>query len=1039
MDYNPRRPSVMGQEWVPVTYEPYQPDWSVERGYRFALSAPAVPLLGQYYLHAEPTGVTTTQVPMVSLYRAGEEGATGPAQTVVIPCSSASASGTHGQFVSGTGADVLQSASDGKSFSLTSGGPVGTAAGTLDLAFDTSAYLGVLGSKRILNVSILYAATGDWVTANALPSIVYTSVRYRGTEYEYGSGVLTADPSYRGEYTRQISAINLGEINPNWSTVTFEGTTQRYPWRAQELAQFDESNVDPARFRFQWSVPTTTSLSLQYAAMQVTYCEETRVYYGGVTVGSDQQGTQPDVAYTPGLNTVVLRTASGHATGTGIPAGQYTITTHLADIGDTITRLIDVPAASITRPTMQALRQAYEIPGMRGVEVVRPARAGDVAQVARVDVLPYVSFAPTGGSNAHADTHAYGTQYAAHVYQGMNAQQAMGSNPAIPATAYTWIRFYARRYGDTSGPLTVTVDTGGTPVTTSITAEDFDALTEIAAGWREVTLRLSSAATLDGTYRYVTWSSPSPAGARWEILAANGDSTNAVSNWLTGFLALIANGATQATADAAVILSTESPAPTGVAVTTQTQALGSARLLCSDPDGCIPTGLAYNQVSWSPPNGTQAGYDTFTRSVTNSWGTATTGQTWFSAGGSVVDYQVNGAQGVHVLNTNNVARRNALSGDVADFTVTALAIQGSAASGAAQEAGLVGRFIDGNNQYVFRTRLNVDGSVTAAIGRNVTGSLSMITPDVPVPGCVAGTGARFRMRAEGEGSTLRWRVWQDGREEPATWTVTVTDTTYPTGRVGCRSMALNGNLLTGPQILYDDFTVTPLASTHGHTEVQRLDYADAVWETIARITSPGVTSMRDYEARVGTLSVYRVRWVNALGFEGAWSSAVGAILATPGVSGAGDAPGLLAFTSNGDQSGARTYAYLETGDGPPPWEAQYREAGQVTENYLDGRDYSTAEHRAERGGVQFSAALLTDRGTPSTAALERGWRGLRDMAWADLPYVCVRTGAGDRWYASVRVGGGTMQRRTGDYIGVAQVTVTQTQGAPTPVDIPWGP
>lgn len=1039
-NYNPHSPTILGQEWEPIAYEPYTMETSVERGVRFALTAQTVPLLGLYSLDAEPTGQVLMQCPMVNLYRAGEEDSTGPVLETLVAVSAAT-TGSAGdiQIVGGATSitDALARPSDGGFVVFGSS----SSASTLDLAFDLGSVSSLLAGKRIVNVSLLYTATGDWSTVGTgtgMPSFS-TSLYKGGVPVLYGTGVLAPGGGFFGEYITSIEELSFGEINP-FGLGAPSSTSQRVPWRNSELQWFTAGSGTPLRVRLAWA--DATGQGLAYAALRIRYCEETRLMYGGTHIGYANGPSSGTARYTaPGSNTVVLRTASGHATGAGIPAGPYTVTSHLADLGEQSSFVLFtyVVASDLTRPTARALRQSYEIPGLSGIEITRPRTPGLPASGSRVEVLPYVSFAPTGGTSAHGDTHAYGTQYAAPVYQGMTAAQSVGFlSGTIPTTAYRYVRFMARRFGDASAPLTVTVaGPSSTSASASITAAEFDALEPAAGGWREVTLRLSSALSRDATVQPVTWSSPSAPGDRWEILAADGDGTNGTSNYQSLFVPLTALGASVFTADAVVMLSTESAAPTGAAASAQTLALRSVPLVCAEPAACIPTGLSYNQISWGLPPGTAAGYDTFTRTGSGGWGTSDTGQAWSVGQGSSGPLSTNGHAGV-ITPVNSPAVVLYAPTGVADYTVTTLVSWSIAASGDSLDGGIVGRWASSSNHYRYRVRATTSGTWTAAITRVVSGTETALTTDVMIPGVGSGPGATVRLRAEAEGSVLRLRVWPDGQPEPAEWTLTVSDTSHTSGQVGAWAQRVLGNLGDSPAASFDDFTLTPVASTHGWTEVQRLDFLDQVWETIAKITSPGVSSMRDYEARPGVLTYYRIRRVNALGFEGEWA-VVGVVPPAPGVTGAGDAPGVLMFTSNADQDGDQVFAYMETGAEAPDFAPEFAEAGQVTYTYQAGRDYPTARHRRERGGMSWTVNVLTDRAAVSAAQLERSWSGLRGLAWDALPYVCVRTGDADRWYASIAIPGGSVRRRVNAATGQAQIRITQIQGEPEPVDIAWGP
>jgi len=64
--------------------------------------------------------------------------------------------------------------------------------------------------------------------------------------------------------------------------------------------------------------------------------------------------------------------------------------------------------------------------------------------------------------------------------------------------------------------------------------------------------------------------------------------------------------------------------------------------------------------------------------------------------------------------------------------------------------------------------------------------------------------------------------------------------------------------------------------------------------------------------------------------------------------------------------------------------------------------------------------------------VQRGFQSLRDMAWAGLPYVCVRNEIGDRWYANVSVPSGSFSTRFNQAraLQLAQIQVTEVSTSP---------
>ena len=199
-----------------------------------------------------------------------------------------------------------------------------------------------------------------------------------------------------------------------------------------------------------------------------------------------------------------------------------------------------------------------------------------------------------------------------------------------------------------------------------------------------------------------------------------------------------------------------------------------------------------------------------------------------------------------------------------------------------------------------------------------------------------------------------------------------------------------------------------------------------------RATDPGVTSFNDYEARVGINSVYRIRSLNAMNFAGAYSTYVTGAPPAPGVvGGCANMTGALIFTSNTDQTGENNAAYVMQWESTPTEDFGLPEADMVTYQPMYGRDGSVAFHGTERGLETLERTVLLHAAAISPVRLADATT-IRDLAWADLPYVCVRDDIGDRWYASVRVPAVNARMDRTKYM--AAVKIVETTSTPYPVD-----
>jgi hypothetical protein len=223
----------------------------------------------------------------------------------------------------------------------------------------------------------------------------------------------------------------------------------------------------------------------------------------------------------------------------------------------------------------------------------------------------------------------------------------------------------------------------------------------------------------------------------------------------------------------------------------------------------------------------------------------------------------------------------------------------------------------------------------------------------------------------------------------------------------------------------------------GYYEVQRRDttMAAGVWETIAQITEVTVADMDDYEARVGVVSSYRVRFVHADGYTSAWSSEVTGTIAAPGVTGAAVDASVLVLTSNHNPDGNLAYVMAWEGSALPVQEFTYPEGSQTALQAMYGRDYRVAFRPLERGGVEFTRTLLVNAAGVPAATLSRGMTSLRDLAWDTTPYVCTRDERGNRWLTAVAVP--TSQHRDvprRGHLVLAQATFAEVTDTPAPVD-----
>ncbi|MGW1497590.1 carbohydrate binding domain-containing protein [Streptomyces mirabilis] len=232
---------------------------------------------------------------------------------------------------------------------------------------------------------------------------------------------------------------------------------------------------------------------------------------------------------------------------------------------------------------------------------------------------------------------------------------------------------------------------------------------------------------------------------------------------------------------------------------------------------------------------TPAILDTFTRTVANGWGTADTGQTWTTSGGSAADYYTQGAEAVHSVGVINSNRFTLVPSPSVDVDLQMDVATGALATGGPQYTHLIARATDVNNNYNARIAFNADQSLTLVLEKRV-GGIQTDLATVPIPGTHAAF-AFFTLRFQVQGSTLRAKAWLRGQVEPP-WQATATDTSLTAaGSVGVRSILDGANTnplpvlfthavfqLLNPQTFVVTRSINGVVKAHSAGEDVRLAY-----------------------------------------------------------------------------------------------------------------------------------------------------------------------------------------------------------------------
>ena len=200
-------------------------------------------------------------------------------------------------------------------------------------------------------------------------------------------------------------------------------------------------------------------------------------------------------------------------------------------------------------------------------------------------------------------------------------------------------------------------------------------------------------------------------------------------------------------------------------------------------------------------------FDDFARTVSDSWGTANSGQAWTFAGGVATEYDVNGTQGTMVLADTAASRNmNMTTVNVLNLSVFMSFTAPATATVAPYTVATVLRRQDANNWYEFLVSMTTAGNVDISIAEDVGGAISALVAASSV--ATYAPGSIFNTRFEASGSTLRAKIWLAGAAEPDAWSLTTTDSTLSGGQIGLRAQRLAGNTNAGLTVPFELLAVT---------------------------------------------------------------------------------------------------------------------------------------------------------------------------------------------------------------------------------------
>ncbi|MFR9780146.1 hypothetical protein ACL02O_29335 [Micromonospora sp. MS34] len=630
-EYNPDRPYVLGMQWAPLVADAVQLDTASEVGYtlRARTTHPAGDGLRRVRLQlsSPPPGLADRKELLVNLYPAGRVAGTGPVRKLVIPCGSGSLlTGATLAGGSSTPNDAVSNPADPRYIALT--GPNAAARFWFETTYSPTAFK--LSGRRILDLSVLYVISGPF--ADLAPALTLGLERPSAGVNWIMDETLNGPAEHYGGTA--IGRSRLGELNPWWDT-TAAPTAQRgrVPWRAvnvggtgpvaaglSALATSGGTNIN-VRLQTSAAAAAGAVFKVHYLALEVTYGVENRIGGGGLDISQGPTGVIPPgtAAVTGFYYDVPLWEVQKMVGGVELTAGQeYVVTVGQAYVGQK-------SVASPVPVKVDRLGSVEPFPSHRGVLLRKTLRAGQTPTEETVQEMPSILLL-TGAvapGTPELSSHTYMKQVVATVSRETGTSDTFQHIVETQVGDWVWARFYARHLPGTLDPLELTMVDGDNPsvrlsTPARITVEEFDALPEIADGWREVTVRLPAPYLSDGVgdISWWAWTSNADPQAPWQVLGADADP--AIESY--GSVGVGPGGAGAATygddaqvyaaydgqrdqaADLTLMFAQEMDGVLGLDVQPAVQPLTVVDDQCNRPAAKIPTGIRYHRLSWLAVN-----------------------------------------------------------------------------------------------------------------------------------------------------------------------------------------------------------------------------------------------------------------------------------------------------------------------------------------------------------------------------------------------------------------------------------------------------
>jgi hypothetical protein len=247
--------------------------------------------------------------------------------------------------------------------------------------------------------------------------------------------------------------------------------------------------------------------------------------------------------------------------------------------------------------------------------------------------------------------------------------------------------------------------------------------------------------------------------------------------------------------------------------------------------------------------------DTFTRTVSNGWGTATSGQTWSHPSSTLANFSTNGTKGLVSAATVTTYRRcqPSPSPTMTDFNMKFTVANNRVAASDWHVAGVAFRAVSDLSRYFARIEFRhvPANGVFATLYRQING-VTVELESVNFGTCVINE--VFGVRVMAQGSNQKFKIWRNVSGEPSDWTIETTDTNHTLGNTMIMSaVGVNSTVTLPVTYTYDDFIMTYPPQASGAAQSSSITPSlDGVW--IKSLGRPFLNRKLNCEPDPGTIT-----------------------------------------------------------------------------------------------------------------------------------------------------------------------------------------